>query len=277
MIGIITLTTDFGLTDEYVGVMKGVILTLAPAAQVIDLSHGIEPQNIAQAAYLINSGCRYFPDNTIHMVVVDPGVGSNRRLILVQARRQLFLAPDNGVLSLLLNREDFNAAHLVANEELFSKPMSKTFHGRDILAPVAAHIANGIALDKVGPQLKYEELQHLDLGATITPDGKSVQGLVIQVDRFGNLITNIDRRTTRQLTDNNTGAKLTVLIGERVINTLADCYDDAPRGGLLSLFGSRDYLEIAVNHGQADKYLGVAVGDVVQLRTDKIISLHKQE
>ncbi|MDH3392872.1 MAG: SAM-dependent chlorinase/fluorinase, partial [Desulfobulbaceae bacterium] len=141
---IITLTTDFGLTDEYVGVMKGVILSLSPAARIIDLSHGVEPQNITQAAYLINSGSLYFPDNTLHIVVVDPGVGSKRRLILVGARQQLFLAPDNGVLSLLLGDESFDFAYEIANTELFGKSVSKTFHGRDILAPVAAHLSTGI-------------------------------------------------------------------------------------------------------------------------------------
>ena len=275
MSGIITLTTDFGLADEYAGVMKGVILALAPAARIIDLSHGIEPQNIAQAAYLINSGSRYFPDNTVHLVVVDPGVGSNRRLLLVGARRQLFLAPDNGVLSLLLNGEDFSFAHLVANEELFAKPVSKTFHGRDILAPVAAHIATGIALNKVGPRLRREELTQLHLGATLAPDGKSIEGLVIQVDRFGNLITNIDRQTTQQLADKSGGTALTVMIGDRVISNLADCYDDVPPGEVLSLFGSRNYLEIAVNQGNANKFLGVIVGDIVQLRTGKSFSLQK--
>lgn len=265
---IITLTTDFGLTDEYPGVMKGVILNLAPTVKIIDLSHGIAAQDIRQAAYLINSGSRYFPANTVHIVVVDPGVGSNRRLILVRARQQLFLAPDNGVLSLLLQGKDFSYAYEITNEDLFAKQVSRTFHGRDILAPVAAHIATGIAPESVGPRLKREDLRQLDLAASIAADGKSIEGQVIQIDHFGNLITNIDRQTTQQLADNSPEATLSVMIGEEEINHLADCYDEMPPGGLLALFGSRDYLEVAINQGNAEKCLGVAVGDSVQLRTE---------
>ena len=263
---IITLTTDFGLTDEYVGVMKGVILSLSPAARIIDLSHGIEPQNITQAAYLINSGSLYFPDNTLHIVVVDPGVGSKRRLILVGARQQLFLAPDNGVLSLLLGDESFDFAYEIANTELFGKSVSKTFHGRDILAPVAAHLSTGIPLEEVGPRLDHKELTQLHLGATLAPDGKSVAGLVVQIDRFGNLITNIDRQTAQQIIGNNTEDTLTVKVGEQIIKNLATCYDEVPTGSALALFGSRDYLEIAINQGNAAIFFDVAIGDTVHMQ-----------
>ena len=273
MSGLVTLTTDFGLTDEYVGVMKGVILSLAPTTQIIDLSHGIEPQNIAQAAYLIDNSSRYFPDDTVHVLVVDPGVGSNRRLILVGARRQLFLAPDNGVLSLVID-DEFSFAHAVTNKELYLHPVSRTFHGRDILAPVAAHLAAGIAAETVGPPLDRNELTQLHLAASVSTDGKSIKGGVIQVDRFGNLITNIHRQTAQKLADENNASVLTVIIGARTINNIVACYAETAPGELLALFGSRDYLEIAINHGDAGKLLGITTGEIVQLRTDKKVTLH---
>ncbi len=260
------MTTDFGQEDEYVGVMKGVILSRNPATNIIDLSHGIEPHNLTQAAFLINSGSRYFPDHTIHIVVVDPGVGGTRRLILVGTRRQFFLAPDNGVLSLLLNDEDFTFARAVTNEELFVKPVSHTFHGRDIMAPVAAHLAAGIAAETVGALLDRDELTQLPLAPSLTTDGKGIEGMVIQVDHFGNLVTNIDRQTVQQLIDNNAENKLTVSIGDQEIDNLGTYFDEVLPGELLSLFGSRDYLEIAANQGSAKKLLGVSVKDGVQIK-----------
>lgn len=272
MSGIITLTTDFGLEDEYVGVMKGVILTLAPTTSIIDLSHGIKPQNVVQAAHTIYNGSNYFPDNAVHVVVVDPGVGGSRRLILVGARRQLFLAPDNGVLSLLLNKREFTFARAVTNEELFLKPVSGTFHGRDILAPVAAHLADGLPSEKVGPPLECSELTQLDLAASLSPDGRSIKGTVIQIDHFGNLITNIDRQTVQELGITNQ-SHLTVEIGHRVITGINVCYEESEPGGVLALFGSRDYLEIAINQGDAGKILGISIGEIVQLHTDKKVPL----
>ncbi|MDH3359956.1 MAG: SAM-dependent chlorinase/fluorinase [Desulfobulbaceae bacterium] len=274
MSGLVTLTTDFGLTDEYVGIMKGVILSLAPTTQIVDLSHEIEPQNIAQAAYLINSSRQYFPDNTIHILVVDPGVGSNRRMILVGARRQLFLAPDNGVLSLVFDDNELDFAHAITNEELYLHPVSQTFHGRDILAPVAAHLAKGLAVETVGPPLDSKELKQLNLAASISTDGKSIIGRVIQIDRFGNLITNIHRHDLQKLTASSTGSTLTVTVGTSTINNLVAYYAEATPGELLALFGSRDYLEIAINKGNAGKYLGINTGKIVELKNDKKVTLH---
>ncbi|MDH4322247.1 MAG: SAM-dependent chlorinase/fluorinase [Desulfobulbaceae bacterium] len=267
MSGLVVLTTDFGLHDEYVGVMKGVIAGLAPVTQVIDLSHGIEPHNIAQAAHLLDSSCRFFPDQTIHVVVVDPGVGSERRLILVGARRQLFLAPDNGVLSLLLGNEDFTFARAVVNDALFIKPVSRTFHGRDILAPVAAQLAAGLDATAVGPELARHELTELPLRPLLAADGQGMDGMVVQVDRFGNLITNIPRAAAQGLGCGTTGIAVSITVGGKTIAGLAACYSEVQTGELLALFGSRDYLEIAINQGNAAKYLGVSAGEIVQLRT----------
>ena len=265
---LITLTTDFGLTDEYVGVMKGVIYNLAPNTQIIDLCHGIEPQNIAQAAYLINSSTRYFSDNTIHIVVVDPGVGGNRRLILIRARKQLFLAPDNGVLTLLLNNKDFEFARAITNKELFTKPTSQTFHGRDILAPIAAHLATGATAEKIGPLVNYNSLTQLNLAPTIISESRKIMGTVIQVDRFGNLITNIERPIIQRLIKTKHINKITVTIGSKTFTNHTDCYDEALPGELLSLFGSRGYLEISLNQGNAAKFLGISLGEIVELQID---------
>jgi len=273
---LIALTTDFGWNDEYVGVMKGVIIGVTPSARILDLSHDVEPQNIAQAAYLIHGACRFFPDQTIHVVVVDPGVGTSRRLVLVGARKQLFLAPDNGVLSLLLNDEDFSFARVVANEKLFIRPVSRTFHGRDILAPVAAHLAAGLSADAIGPPLGRTELTILPLAPSLAADGKWLEGRIVQVDRFGNLLTNIDRHTVEKFTADNEGNAFSVIVGGRTITRLADCYAEGQAGGLLALFGSREYLEIAINQGHAGKFLGVSTGEVVSLRTNPKVTLYSQ-
>ena len=267
MSGLVVLTTDFGWNDEYVGVMKGVIAGLAPAARIIDLSHGVEPQNIVQAAHLIDSNCRFFPDQAIHVVVVDPGVGGDRRLILVGARRQLFLAPDNGVLSLLLGNDDFSFARAVVNDTLFIKPVSRTFHGRDILAPVAAHLAAGMDADGVGPELARHELTELPLRPTPAADAMGLTGMVVQVDRFGNLITNIPRQAAQRLGCDATGIAVATTIGDRTIDGITACYSEVNPGAPLAVFGSRDYLEIAINQGNAAKFLGVSTGEIVQLRT----------
>ncbi|MCK5339801.1 MAG: SAM-dependent chlorinase/fluorinase, partial [Desulfobulbaceae bacterium] len=146
----ITLTTDFGVTDEYVGVMKGVIRSIAPDVPVIDITHAIGPQNIRHGAYIIHAAFAYFPENSLHMIIVDPGVGSDRRIILARISGHLFLAPDNGILSLLLEKETYEAAYEVTCDHLFLSPLSNTFHGRDIFAPVAAHLTGSIAPHEVG-------------------------------------------------------------------------------------------------------------------------------
>ena len=160
---IITLTTDFGLTDEYVGVMKGVILSRRPCARIVDLSHNIGRHDILQAAYVIYSSYRYFPESTIHIVVVDPGVGSDRRIVLVSAKNHLFLVPDNGILSLFLVNKYVDAAYEINCDHLFLKPLSNTFHGRDIFAPVAAQLAGDLRPEQVGNRIDPDKLVTLSM------------------------------------------------------------------------------------------------------------------
>ena len=262
---IITLTTDFGLSDEYVGVMKGVILARAPAATIVDLCHAVPRQNIVQAALLIKSAYVFFPKGTIHIVVVDPGVGSGRRLIVLLADGHIFLAPDNGVLSLLLDSDTVAAAYEIQCEHYYLSPLSSTFHGRDILAPVAAHLAAGLDPAATGPLLHLRTLlriavdePHIDAG-----QGK-ISGRIISRDHFGNLQTNIGEKCLKSLWAKS-GMNVKVTVKERVISGIQNSYVAAPPGELLAIINSRGFVEIASNQGDAGALLGAGPGDTVVL------------
>jgi S-adenosyl-L-methionine hydrolase (adenosine-forming) len=271
MTRLITLTTDFGLWDEFVGVMKGVILSRLPSARTVDLCHQIPPGDLRRAAFILESSRSYFPAGTLHVVVVDPGVGTDRRIILLEAGGQLFLAPDNGVLTLQI-RNCFTAAYEVSCRELFLQPVSNTFHGRDIFAPLAAELAKGLAPAEVGMPLSKNELITLSLPeAVIDPGAATIVGQVTDVDHFGNLLTNISLEAYRQLAGNLDPDRAIIRVKDRVISLLAESYGAAPPGGLLAIFASRDFLEIAINQGNAARELGVAPDEQVTLY---LISLH---
>ena len=264
---IITLTTDFGLENEYVGVMKGVILARAPQATIVDLSHAIERQNIRQAALLIKSAYRFFPDKTIHLVIVDPGVGSNRKLILLHAERHLFLGPDNGVLGLLLEAEHFQAAYEVQCEQYYLKPMSATFHGRDILAPVAAQLAAGLDPEAVGPVIARQTLKKPEfVEARIDSIQATIKGEITGKDHFGNLQTNITASSLNKLCGNEKSIAL-VSIGNETIAGIQTAYAHKAPGEILAIVGSRGVLEIAVNQGNAATLLDAGIGDEVTIYT----------
>ena len=258
MAQIITLTTDFGLEDEYVGVMKGVILSRAPGARIVDLTHGIKAHDVRQAAFVIHSASQYFPQGTVHAVVVDPGVGGQRKIILLTAGNQLFLAPDNGALSLVHRRD--SRIYEATNDSLFLPAVSRTFNGRDIFAPLAAALANGLDPAKVGPRLADKEITLLPLSEVQITE-REVAGSVIAIDHFGNLITNIHRSA---FPDDYSGdlSRFRVKIGTRLAGVRV-CYEDVSEGGLLTLFGSRDYLEIAVSRGNAAMFLESSIDDEV--------------
>lgn len=263
---IITLTTDFGYVNEYVGVMKGVILARTPDARIVDLTHGIRAQAVDEAAYVLEAAYGYFPAGTIHVVVVDPGVGSARRIVLLCADGHLFLAPDNGVLTLLLAKERFESAYGVDRDDLFLKPVSNTFHGRDILAPVAAHLASGLPVAEVGPQLSSEELTRLSLPEVTIDRGKGlVRGEVVGVDGFGNLITNIHQHTLPGRGAGHQEANISVSVKGRTIRGIRATFDSEQPGNLLAIFGSRGYLEIAANRANAARILGAGPGDAVAI------------
>jgi len=264
MTRVITLTTDFGLEDEYVGVMKGVIVSIAPAVRIIDLSHGIKRQAIQEAAFVLGAAYRYFPKGTVHVAVVDPGVGGDRKIILLRADGHFFIAPDNGLLTLLLADDRFEAVHEVANSDLFIKPVSNTFHGRDIMAPVAARLAVGLGMEAVGPAVDRAALVRLRLPrVTVNDQQGTVSGIIIGVDRFGNLLTNIHIDDLGSVTGPGGAGQLFVTVGNIDCGRLHDFYGKVAAGGPVALIGSRDYLEIAINKGNAAKILDAGPGDAV--------------
>jgi S-adenosyl-L-methionine hydrolase (adenosine-forming) len=266
-VSLITLITDFGLADEYVGVMKGVMLSIHPQADIIDISHEIGPQNIRQAADMLASAYPYFPAGTIHVVVVDPGVGTDRRIVCLQKKGYRFLAPDNGVLTRVLDHGSLDAAWWVENPAYWLDPVSRTFHGRDIFAPVAAHLSKGLERHRLGRELDPSTLVRLaDRGPGITEKG-DINGCVITVDRFGNLITNIDTRLLSEINTGHESTNLTLEVAGQRVSGLSLSYDTHRRGQTLVLINSRGYLEIAVNKGSAAEVLQVGVGEVVKVRS----------
>jgi hypothetical protein len=259
---IITLTTDFGTCDPYVAEMKGVIYTLNPAARIVDASHDIAPQNVRQGALYVAAMHRYFPPGTIHVAVVDPGVGSDRQLLCVSMHDQLFLAPDNGLLSWSARDASYIDRYALTNQRYWRSRVSATFHGRDILAPTAAHFSRGVSPDQLGPTvLAWVELPWL---VPLRVDGE-VHGEVVAIDRFGNLITNISESDLVELQDGiAAGVACGGASGIRVARTYADVDDDM----LVAVIGSMDLLEIAVRNGNAAERLGASVGiSVVVSRT----------
>jgi len=263
---VITLLTDFGLEDEYVGVMKGVMFSICRHALVVDISHSIPPQNILAAAAMIEASYRFFPEGTVHVLVVDPGVGTERRLIALQRNGHTFLAPDNGVLTPFLETEGIMAVREIAQPSWVLPEVGATFHGRDIFAPVAAHLAAGEPFLKIGPAIDPTSCIRLaHLRASFSEDG-TITGRVVHVDRFGNLVTNISRKDLDKLRGGTGGKTLVVHVGEREITGMQRTYGEVPRGTVLALIGSRERLEIAVTCGNASRILLISAGATVIVR-----------
>jgi hypothetical protein len=255
---ILTLTSDFGLTDHYVAVMKGVILTICPPARIVDISHGVSPFEIAEAAYLIAQAYPWFPPKTVHVVVVDPGVGTARRPILVEAAGQYFVGPDNGVLSMVYSREK-SKVRLISNDRYFRKPVSRTFHGRDIFSPVAAHLAAGVPPSRMGKPIQdylrpsFEKPQRT---------GKRTwTGRILRIDRFGNIVTNFHESEFPDLDRQN----FSIEIGPRQVGVMAHNYAECGPGELFLIVGSSGYLEISVGQGSAAKAIGCETGAPAEL------------
>lgn len=260
---IITLTSDFGTRDGYVGTMKGVILRINPDATIVDITHEIAPQNTEQGAFLFAASAKYFPANTIHVVVVDPGVGSTRRGIAVQAGETIFVAPDNGVLTKALGDKVSDSAvrAVQLTKAKFWLPfVSSTFHGRDIFAPVAAHLSLGTGIEALGePITDWVRLP------AFWPTRRGTDGWVgrvTHIDRFGNIVTNIEA----DLLVNSDPRMVVVEIGGKKIVGLKRTYADAAEGELIALIGSGSDLEIAQRNGNASKTLGIVSGAEVVVR-----------
>src|SRR5271165_6988726 len=255
---LITFTTDFGTSDHFAATMKAVVLSIAPRAHIVDITHDVTPFEVVEGAYTLAQAYRYFPAKTIHVVVVDPGVGSARRPILAEMAGQFFVAPDNGVLSMVFAREKAKVRH-ITTEKFMLRPVSRTFHGRDVFSPVAAHLALGVPPSRFGKLI--EDYVKLSLGKP-TRTGKRVwTGLVLKVDRFGNLITNLHIDEFPEIKNR----RFELNAGLQQISRLAETFSECPPGELFVVSGSSGYLEVAANQGSAAKILGVAGGSPVEL------------
>ena len=276
---VITLTSDFGLRDGFVAAMRAAILGILPDASIVDISHDVPPQDVAQGAFIVGTTCPRFPEGTVHVAVVDPGVGTDRRPVVLMAGGHVYVAPDNGLLTYILSahgaggypqqlgREggfgtptrlpvpEVCSAYLLNRDAYWLAPVSRTFHGRDIFAPVAAHIASGVRPGDAGEPV--DTLTYLNLLHPVREED-AIHGRVIYVDGFGNLATNLVAREMEE-------TKVVVEIGGQRIFGLSDSY--AAGGGLLAIAGSHGYLEIALTNGSAARRLRAAVGTGVTVTT----------
>ncbi len=256
----ITLTTDFGLTEHYVGAMKGVIYTIHPTVQLVDITNAVQSFDILDGAIAIAQAYSYFPKDTVHVVVVDPGVGGPRRPIIANVGQYLFVAPDNGVLSLVYEREERVTVRHITADHYFHQPVSKTFHGRDIFAPVAAYLSKGVDAAKFGEEIT-------DYVRFAAPKPKSAganqwKGLVLKTDKFGNLVTNITPNDIPQIFDGSSNA-FKITVGKAEVTKLCSSYSQGAQGELFAVLGSTGFLEISANKGAASRLAGADKGSEV--------------
>jgi len=256
---VITLTTDFGTRDWFVGTMKGVVLSINPDARVVDLTHDIPAGDVPAGAFCLAAASGYFPEGTIHVAVVDPGVGGPRPAIAVKTKRFIFVGPDNGLLSFALRREKVRTVRLLQNSNLFLPARSRTFHGRDLFAPVAAHLSRGVRFSEVGPLAAG----YVDLGWP-EPEvvGGALKGEILHIDRFGNAITNIDQTGFQE------PSRFHLRLRGRRLCAVEEFYGAVPPGQPVGVIGSSGLLEIAVNGGSAAQQLGLKKGDRITLESD---------
>ena len=256
----ITLTTDFGLSDAFVGTMKGVILSIAGQARIVDITHEVPPQDIIAGALLIEEAYSYFPEGTIHVGIVDPGVGSSRAALAIQTQRYTFVGPDNGLFEPALAREHITKVIRLNNPEFQLSPVSATFHGRDVFAPAAAHLENGIAVERLGDPAAQRQ------GITLPQPvrhGDRLEIHVLRFDRFGNAITDLTRAEYDAW---NTGGRvIRIETNGQTIAGLWSTFSDAPRGEAVAYFGSGGRLELAVHGGSAAEELGLAAGAAIAM------------
>jgi len=258
--GIITLLTDFGTEDGYVAAMKGVILSINPSAVIIDISHQIPPQDVIAGAFVLSQAVPFFPKSTIHLAVVDPGVGGKRRPVLIQTNRYFFVGPDNGIFSIALQNERIRRKIHLTNKDYFLSHISPTFHGRDIFSPVAAYLSLGIDPAVLGKKIK--EIKDLGFKKPYLK-GRKITGEIIHIDRFGNLITNIDEGLLKNIFKNR---RFEVEVCDNIIKRFVPAYSYAKKDEIISLIGSSGLLEIAIKEKNASTEMGVAKGERVEVR-----------
>ena len=259
---IITLTTDFGSSDHFVGAMKGVILDILPEARIVDICHSVQAFDVLDGALTISQAYSYFPNRTIHVVIVDPGVGTARRPILASSDKYHFVAPDNGVLSLVYAREPRMHVRHITSEHYFLQPVSNTFHGRDIFAPVAAYLAKEVDSLKFGDEV--EDYVRFSAPKPKAVDQNRVRGVVLKVDRFGNLITNITPQDVPMLFAAE-GKAFKIVVGNCEITEIHSAYAEGAPGEVMGVLGSMGFLEIAANRGAAAQLTGAGKGTDVTI------------
>jgi len=259
---IITLTTDFGLNDHFVGTMKGVILDIVPNAQIVDICHSVQPFDILDGALTIAQTYSYYPAHTVHMIVVDPGVGSARRPIVASTEKYNFVAPDNGVLSLMYAREPRLKVRHISADHYFLQPLSRTFHGRDIFAPVAAYLAKGVEGEKFGETIT--DFVRFNAPRPKAADARTLRGVVLKVDRFGNLITNITPEDVPWLFQAQTPA-FKIVVGKQEVTSMKMNYAEGAPSEVFGILGSMGYLELAANRAAAVQLTGAGKGSEVNV------------
>lgn len=255
----IALLTDFGLSDNFIGVMKAVILSINPSLNLVDITHNIRPQDISAAAFLLKSSYRYFPEGTIFLVVVDPGVGTKRSPIIIHSKNYLFVGPDNGVLGLAAKEDGIKEIIVVENKRYFLKPVSDTFHGRDIFAPAAAYLSKGRRCALFGRPLN--SIKELNIPKP-KADKDLLTGKIIHIDRFGNLVTNIDKNLFKRFAQDKS---FKIRIKDRELDSIVNSYQAVEPGKPLAIFGSFGFLEISVSCGSAKRSLDAKKGTAVSV------------
>ena len=261
---VITLLTDFGLRDPYVGAMKGVILSICPDANIVDISHEIRKFDIRQGAYVLAASAPFFPKGTIHVGVVDPGVGTSRKAIIIETKKSFYIGPDNGLLTLAALREGVKKVVQITNSKYMLPRVSRTFHGRDIFAPAAAYLANGVPIENFGPLL--EEYEILSFSKPHVRKDQ-IEGEIIYVDGFGNIVTNIYSEILEKVGISEED-KIKVLLNDKLGKVLKICkaYNEVKKGEFLAIIGSGNFLEISINQGNAAKKLNVKEGTKIKIK-----------
>jgi len=259
---IVTLTSDFGLNDQFVGTMKGVILNIAPDAEIVDINHAVQAFDVLDGALTIAQCYSYFPTGTIHVVVVDPGVGSARRPILLSTEKHFFVAPDNGVLSLVYNREERIRVRHITGEHYFLQPVSNTFHGRDVFAPVAGWLAKGVDSGKFGEEIS--DYIRFNAPKPKAVDARTLRGVILKVDRFGNLITNFTPQDVPALFQASPPT-FKIQVGKCEVSGMHNNYAEGAPNEVFGILGSMGYLEIASNRAPAVQLTGAGKGSEVTI------------
>jgi len=249
--GVISLLTDFGYSDWYVGTMKGVIYSINPHARIVDICHTAKPHHIIGGAFMLSASYRYFPGGTIHAAVVDPGVGGQRKPIIVKTERYYFVAPDNGLLSFVLEAEKMLKMVEIVNSKFFLKPVSRTFHGRDIFAPAAAYLSKGVPIEEFGREIS--KIIRIEAPKPVLLGGRKARGHVLYIDTFGNAITDVPSSIL--------SGYFRLIIKGTVIEAVYDSYSQASDGEVFGIIGSYGNLEIAVKEGSAAARLSLKEGD----------------